>query len=353
MSDGFRRQTHEASDPEALLAALDGRIDELAHQAYERFARELPEARQWSEQQRTNFIDQARGRFGAVLAVTGQGASVDEALRRDLQSVGANAALAGSSLPHLLLVLRISRDLLLQMAMRMAHERQGTWNASLAAFAVRMLPAIDRLTDSLSEGFWTAKLDQIRQDWHRLASVIERSPYGVYEADLDGIVQYANDAFANITGKPGMNMQGMALSDVLKPIGGSGNVAALLAEPPDDFSQVTFTIEGPGGNHAVLEIDTAVRRSEGVAVGFGGIVRHVKPDSVAGDTSGMVRHIHELRRSIVILGEAGDFLARHASQMGVDQVQQAGESVRRQAARLELILDELDEDRKAGLPGPQ
>src|SRR5262249_9578414 len=96
-----------SGDPHSLLHALDGRSDEMARRALDIFATVFPEATSWSMKEQARFIEQAKGRFEAILAVTGQGSEVDEALVGDLQEVGANAAWSGSPLPQLLVILRI------------------------------------------------------------------------------------------------------------------------------------------------------------------------------------------------------------------------------------------------------
>src|SRR5438876_167933 len=86
----------EPADPQALLAALDGRSEEMARRAFDIFATVFPEASSWGLAERARFIEQARNRFEAILAVTGQGEEVDEALVGDLEEVGATAASTGS-----------------------------------------------------------------------------------------------------------------------------------------------------------------------------------------------------------------------------------------------------------------
>src|SRR5207237_8869347 len=77
----------------------------------------------WGLSERARFIEQARNRFEAILAVTGQGEEVDEALVGDLEEVGATAASTGSPLPQLLVVLRISRALVVQTPVDVAEGR--------------------------------------------------------------------------------------------------------------------------------------------------------------------------------------------------------------------------------------
>src|SRR5260370_19875939 len=86
----------EVADPQALLAVLDGRSEEMARRAYDIFSAAFPEASSWSLGERARFVDQARKRFEAILAVTGQGEEVDEALVGVLKEVGATAASSGS-----------------------------------------------------------------------------------------------------------------------------------------------------------------------------------------------------------------------------------------------------------------
>ena len=62
----------ESVDPHELLEALDGRSEEMARRAFEIFSAAFPEASRWSLSDRASFIEQARGRFEAILAVTGR-----------------------------------------------------------------------------------------------------------------------------------------------------------------------------------------------------------------------------------------------------------------------------------------
>src|SRR6202022_1330209 len=134
------------------------------------------------------------------LAVTGQGAEVDEALVGDLQEVGASAASAGSPLPQLLGILRISRELVVQTAVELAEERSRHWGLALSLLLTRVLPAMDRLTDALAQGYWAAVLGREQESRTRYQSVVDYAADGVYEVDLDGRIQYANTALAVILG---------------------------------------------------------------------------------------------------------------------------------------------------------
>ena len=155
-SGNLLRLTADDPDPQALLDDLDSRSEEMARRAFDIFAAAIPEARGWKLSEKARFIAQAKNRFEAILAVTGQGAEVDEALVDDLQEVGAAAAWSNSPLPQLLVTLRISRDLVVQTAVELAEERGGRWGLALSLLLTRVLPAMDRLTDALAQGYWSA-----------------------------------------------------------------------------------------------------------------------------------------------------------------------------------------------------
>src|SRR5437868_4467704 len=206
------------ADPQELLDALDGRSEEMARRAFEIFAAVFPEAAGWSLSEQARFIDQAKGRFEAILAVTGQGAEVDEALVDDLQAVGAGAAWSNSPLPQLLVVLRISRDLVVQTAVELAEERGNHWGMALSLLLTRVLPAMDRLTDALAQGYWAAIIGREEESRARYENVIEHSSDGVYEVDLDGRIQYANPSLAIMLGLPLADLEGCTLPEVIIPL---------------------------------------------------------------------------------------------------------------------------------------
>ena len=144
------------ADPTELLEALEGRSSEMARRALEIFRLAMPEASIWTAEEQERFVDQSAARFEAILAVTRAGDQVDESLVDDLRDVGASAAWAGSPLPQLLVVLRISRDLVVQTAVEIAEARGQGSSQALALLLTRVLPALDRLTDALAQGYWAA-----------------------------------------------------------------------------------------------------------------------------------------------------------------------------------------------------
>src|SRR5438094_6809475 len=202
-------------EPTAWLDALHGRADEMARRAYDIFTGAFPDAAGWSLSEQARFIDQARKRFEAILAVTGQGEEVDEALVGDLQDVGASAAWSGSPLPQLLVILRISRDLVVQTAVEVAEERGRHWGLALSLLLTRVLPAMDRLTDAVAQGYWAAVVHREEESRARYENVVEHSSDGIYEVDRDGCLQYANPSLAVILGRPLDEVHEAQLDDVL------------------------------------------------------------------------------------------------------------------------------------------
>jgi hypothetical protein len=141
---------------ESLLDVLASRSDEMALRAYEIYTAAVPETALWSETERERFIGQSRQRFESILAVVAHSDELDDSLVRDLKALGMTAAWAGSPLPPLLMVLRISRDLVVQSALSIAEEGGARWGVPLSLLLTRVLPAMDRLTDALAQGYWAA-----------------------------------------------------------------------------------------------------------------------------------------------------------------------------------------------------
>src|SRR5436309_9775401 len=220
-------------DPQDLLDALDGKSDDMARRAFDIFATVFPEANGWTISEQAKFIEQAKGRFEAILAVTGQGAEVDEALVGDLQDVGAGAAWAGSPLPQLLVILRISRDLVVQTAVELAEERGRHWGLALSLLLTRVLPAMDRLTDALAQGYWAAVVEEQKESRARYENVVEHSFSGIWEVDLDGRIQYANPALGIILGRPTEGLEGSRLTEIVVPLDPTAKLDALISEPPE------------------------------------------------------------------------------------------------------------------------
>jgi PAS domain S-box-containing protein len=332
------------ADADDLLEALDGRCGDMARRAYEIFVTVFPDTREWEERERNRFIDQATSRFEAILAVASQGAEVDEALTGDLQEVGAAAAWAGSPLPQLLVVLRISRDLVVQTAVELAEERGGHWSLSLALLLTRVLPAMDLLTDAIAQGYWDAVVGREAEQKARYEHVVEHSSDGVYEVDLDGCIQYANPSLALILGRRPDELEESYLSDVIVPVDGTGSVEALISEPPGSARRVELVVFRPDGVRRVLEVRTTVRRrGEGAVVGFQGVVRDVTTarDLEADKNEFLALMTYDLRQPLTTILGLGATLEVQAGELQEERIRRMGSTVRRQAERMSRLADDL------------
>ncbi len=290
-------------DPQELLDALDSRSAEMARRVYDVFSTVFPDAAAWSMREQARFIEQAKARFEAILAVTGQGSEVDEALSGDLEEVGARAARAGSPLPRLLVILRASRDLVVQTAVELAEEHGRHWGLPLSLLLSRVLPAMDRLTDALAQGYWAAILSREGEERARFEHLVEHAPEGIFDVDLDGRVHFVNPALARTLGREADDLLGVPLFEVMRPAHPSATLASLFRLCPGrdgrgepggveetgagarqgsagadsgaaaGWQRLTTVIVRPDGERRVLTIHTLPRRSNGEVVGFQGIVR--------------------------------------------------------------------------------
>src|SRR6202022_3436260 len=107
----------------------------------------------------------------------------------------------------------ISRDLVVQTAVELAEERSRHWGLALSLLLTRVLPAMDRLTDSLAQGYWAAMIGREEESRARYEHVVEHSSDGVWEVDLEGRISYANPALAVILGRRLDHLEGAVLAD--------------------------------------------------------------------------------------------------------------------------------------------
>ena len=333
----------DAADPAALLDALDGRSDEMARRSYEIFATVFPEAAQWSDVEIERFVAQSRGRFEAILAVTGQGVEVDEALVGDLQEVGAAAAWEGSPLPQLLVMLRISRDLVVQTAVELAEARGHHWGVALSLLLTRVLPAMDRLTDSLAQGYWAAVVGREEERKARYEHVVEHSSDGVYEVDLDGRIQYANPSLALILGRRLDQLEGSMLGDVLLLLDAALPVDLLLNPDSAHATPVELAVLRPDGVRRVLDIRTHPRVVDGELVGFQGVVRDVTAahDLEADKNEFLALVTNDLRTPLTMILGLGATLESHSEELPPERIRRMGGSIRGQAERISRLADDL------------
>jgi len=331
-----------AADADALLAALDGKADVMARRAYDVFCGAFPETKQWDAFERGRFLDQSKARFEAILAVASQGAEMDELLTSDLQEVGAAAAWSGSPLPQLLVVLRISRDLVVQTAVELAEERGSHWGFALSLVLTRVLPAMDRLTDSLAQGYWAAVVGREAEQLARYEHVVEHSSDGVYEIDRDGVVQYANPPLAVILGRPLEQLVGANLSELVVPMDPT-SLQPLLAESSSAARRLELAVLRPDGVRRVLEIRTTTRHREGTVAGFQGVVRDVTTarDLEADKNEFLALMTYDLRQPITTILGLGATLESHATDLEAARVSRMGAAVRLQAERISRLADDL------------
>lgn len=331
-------------DPQELLDALDGRAPEMARRAFQIFATVFPEAEGWSLRQQTSFIEQARGRFEAILSVTAQGADVDAGLFDDLREVGSSAARAGSPLPQLLVILRISRDLVVQTAIELAESGGRHAGLALSLVLTRILPAMDRLTDAVAQGYWEATLQREEEALARYRHVVERASDGVYEADLEGCISYANPAFAVIVGRRLSGLFGAQLSEVICPIDPSETVDELLTATPHP-RVVHLAVARADGVRRLISVQPSVRRESDQLVGYQGIVRdETVEEELEADRAEFAALLrNDLRGPLATIVGLGATLESHAEEMSPSHAAAVGRSIRTQVERVSRLADDLSD----------
>ncbi len=313
----------------------------MAQRAYDILATALPDAAGWSLHEQAEFVAHAQSRFEAILAVTGRGVEVDAAFVDELRQVGADAARTGAPLPELLVILRVSRDLVVQTAVQLAAERA---NAALALslLLTRVLPAMDRLVDALAQGHWAAVLAREEESLARYSHVVQHASDGVYEADLDGRITFANQAFALMVGRRRSEIEGAELAEVVRPLDEDRTVAPLLAEGAE-LNRHTLAVRRPDGVRRLLSIELLTRREHGEVAGFQGIVRD---ETAAADFDDDRRAFTELvsgqlRAPLATVVGLGATLESHAGELSPDAARRTGKSIRLQAERIARLADDL------------
>ena len=139
---------------EQLLDALEAAIPAMASRATNIASAFFAEATEWDDLERRRFEHQAAERIEAILTVTRSSDAARDVVLVGLVEAGGGAAAAGAPLPQLLLALRVSRDLIVQTAVRAAGARGPDWSPALAIVLTKVLPVSDRLTDAVARGYW-------------------------------------------------------------------------------------------------------------------------------------------------------------------------------------------------------
>jgi PAS domain S-box-containing protein len=322
-------------DPQSLLDALDGRSEDMARRALDLLVTVFPEAGRWSLRQQARFIEEARSRFEAILAVASLGDQVDDELMDELALVGADAARSLTPLPEVLLVLRISRDLVVQTAVEVAEDRGRHWGLALSLLLTRVLPALDRLTDAVARGYWAAVIERQEEGRARFANMVEQLTDGMYEVDLDGRVSYANAALGVILGRRADEIIDARFIDVLDP----ATQFALDAEESE------VVVRRADGIVRVLDIRSVERRVDGVLVGYDGTVRDmtaaIRFEELRNDLLALLGH--ELRQPLTTIVGLSATLEVHGEEFESTSVEAVGEKIRQQAERISRLTDDIYE----------
>src|SRR5947208_8571733 len=333
----------DAVDPLALLDALDGHAGDMAQRAYVTFCAAYPEASEWTPGEQSRFIEQARKRFEAILAVSGQGQEIDESHVGDLEEVGANAAWSASSLPQLLVIMRISRDLVVQTAVEVAEERGRHWGLALSLLLNRVLPAMDRFTDSVVQGYWKAVLAHQGESKARYQAVVEDSSDGIFEIDLDGRIQFANRSFAVITGRTPDELDQAPLFQVLVPVEQTEVLQRLMTSSPQGSQRLELVVERADGVRRVVEVSTQPRHEHDAVVGLQGVVRDITAahDLEVAKNEFLALITHELRTPLTSIVGLGATLESHSQELAGDQIERLGKAIRHQCERITRLADDL------------
>lgn len=329
-------------DTRALLRALDGQSAHMAERAFEVFAGVFPEARDWPGEQRARFVEHARSRFEAILAVAGMGDAVDDELTAELADVGRSAARAGTPLPEVLVMLRISRDLVVQTAVEVAESSGRRWGLALSLLLTQVLPALDRLTDAIATGYWEAVVAAEEESWARYEAVVEHATDGVFEVDPGGIMRYANPALSVLLGRPHDAVLGRQLTELLVPSDPSQRLEELIeASRLDDW--IELRARRGDGVDRVFQIRLHERRSDHETIGRAGVVRDVTADrDLARQKDDFLALMtQELRQPLTTVLGLGITLDTYAAELTPDRVARMGRSIHQHAERIARLADDL------------
>jgi PAS domain S-box-containing protein len=338
----------EDADATELLEALEGRSAEMARRALDLFSGATPETAIWTAEEQQHFVDQSTARFDAILAVTRAGDRVDDSLVDDLREVGASAAWAGSPLPQLLVVLRISRDLVVQTSVEIAEARGRGSGQALALLLTRVLPAMDRLTDALAQGYWSAVIGREETDRARYEHLVEQSSDGIYELDVNGRLSYANPSLSAMVGQSPLDLDGARLEHIFQALGDqSAEALARLDSAGQEKGEADVTFEAlrADGVRREFQVVTFPRLADGAVVGYQGVVR----DVTAVREAERARHeflamvTQDLRSPITTVLGLGVTLEAYAEELSTERIRRTGASIRRQAERISRVADDLYE----------
>jgi PAS domain S-box-containing protein len=337
-------QVEIGPDLTSLLEAVRARADDMAQRALDIFSKATPETALWSAAEQERFISQSRRRFETILDVTGTNEGIDDDLVSDLEAVGAGAAWAESPLPQLLLVLRISRDVVVQTAVDVAEAWGRRWGLALSLLLNRVLPALDRLTDALAQGYWAAVVHREEDDRARYEHLVERSSDGIYELDTTGRVSYANSSLAAMVGVNPDAIEGSRLAEMFSVVGTPEVLDRLSLDEVEEADE-TFEIVRSDGVRRELHVVSFPRRAEGNLAGYQGVVRDVtaarETDRAKNEFLEMITH--DLRAPITTILGLAVTLEAYGEELPPERSRRTGASIRRQAERISRLADDLYE----------
>ena len=142
--------------PQELVELVADRAEHMASRLLKMYMTVFPKAASWPVERQARFVQVTKARFEAILSVAALGDHFDPDLIADLEQIGAAAARSSVKLPQILVMLRVSRDLVVQNAIEMAGSGDRHGGPALSLLLTRILPAMDRLSDALTAGYWEA-----------------------------------------------------------------------------------------------------------------------------------------------------------------------------------------------------
>lgn len=141
-------------DAQELVDLLDERAEHMATRLLKMYASVFPQAQSWPASTQTKFVQRTKDRFEAILAIAALGDRLQPSFISELQAIGASAARSSVGLPQVLTMLRVSRDLVVQNAIDLAADGERHGGHALSLLLTRILPAMDRIGDALTAGYW-------------------------------------------------------------------------------------------------------------------------------------------------------------------------------------------------------
>lgn len=322
-----------------ILRALDAAVPEMARRAADIVGGLFSESHEWARHDRTAFEQAAVRRFQAILTVTRAPVAADDLLD-DLAEAGGAAAFAGAPLPQVLLTLRVSRDLLVQTAVSAAEELGREWSLALAVVLTRVLPVLDKLTDTVARGYWSAVGVREQEAFARFEHVVEHTANGIYEVDVEGRLRYANPRMRTICGAGVEQLLDRDLATLLPPV--VAEDLDVFRTPTDAGWRPVRVLRGDGVERDLL-LQITERTVEGVLVGFDGVVRDVSAEvALEAQKRAFVELVaDEVRQPLHTIIGLGATLEAHADELPRARMERMGRSIHIQAERIARLTDDL------------